>query len=277
MITDQDADSIGKKPRPRGKLPNLPDDESLDVLGGWLTLAFRPAFGYTLEAFERAGKLRTHPCSITFRNGRDRKTFRFGAQSDLQGARLRASALAISDGWLRMPHLTTSEKDDVWAALCIFGRVMSEIDDRDEAVKWIEHLLDASSPLRELSLVPDGRHDALMAMRGFGEFKAPDARQLASGHQDVLRRPVRFVDKHTEKQWIRAGETFTFVKWVEGVEHLDRGDLRARLSEIGIEAQHFEARQAPHPKCMLYELTEGLVEYIESPSKGAEGPSGRAK
>ena len=264
-ITDDDADKIGKKARPKGKLPYLPDTESLDVLGGWLTFAFRPPPGYTLEAFERAGKQRTHPCSITFRNGRERRTFRFRTQLDLQSARLRPEALAISDGWLRMPHLTDGEKDDVWAALCIFGRVMSEIDDRDEALKWIEHLLDASSPLRGMSLVPDGRHDALMAMRGLGEFKAPDARQLASGREDVLRRPVRFIDKHTDKQWIRANETFTFVKWVEGVEHLDRGDLKARLSEIGVEALRFEDRRPPHPKAMLYELTEDLVEYIEIP------------
>lgn len=272
-ISDSDADRIGQKPRPKGKLPHLPDDESIDVLGGWLTLAFRPAPGYTLEMFERAGKLRTHPCSITFRNGRERRTFRFGAQLDLQGARLRPSVLALSDGWLRMPHLTDGEKDDVWAALCIFGRVMSDTDDRDETSKWIEHLLDASLPLRGYTLVPDGRHDGLMAMRGIGEFKAPDARQLASGSEDVLRRPVRFVDKHTEKQWVRAGETFTFVKWVEGDVRLDRGDLRARLSEIGVEAQHFEDRRPPHPKAMLYELTEGLVEYVEMPKSSDDlGP-----
>jgi hypothetical protein len=261
-FTDDDLDRAQKKARPKGKLPYLPDDGSLDALAEWLVRAFKPPAHFTLEAFDRAGKLRTHPCSITFRNGRDRKTFRFGAQSDLQGSRLRASVLAISDGWLRMPHLTDSEKDDVWAALCIFGRVMSETDDRDETRKWIEHLLDVATVLREFTLVPDGRHDGLMALRGQGEFKAADARRLGAGDENG-RRPVRFVDKHTGEQWIRAGETFTFIKWVEGADRLDRADLRARLSEIGVESFNREDHRPPHPKATLYRLTEGLVEYVD--------------
>jgi hypothetical protein len=86
----------------------------------------------------------------------------------------------------------------------------------------------------------------------------------------VNRRPVRFVDKHTDEQFIRAGETATFLWHVVGVRELTRPGLRARLAEIDIEAQRFEAHQAPHPKLTMFRLTDPLVEYAEAPAEGSK-------
>jgi hypothetical protein len=259
-VYDNDADALehADKPRPKGSLPYLPDGDNVR-LGAWLTRAFRPPPGFVAEAFERGGKQRTDPCSLTFRNGRETRTFRFTAQSDLVGRRLRATALGISDGWLRMGRLKDDEIEDVWAALCIFGRVLSDFDDREETHKWTQQLVSAAEPFVGYSLVPDARHDALMALKRHGEFKRHDALAFPGGE----RRPVRFVDAHTGEQFVRSGETAAFVRWVLGVEPLSYSTLRARLADVKIVGRFFEDRRPPHPKLMLYRLTERLVEEAE--------------
>ena len=81
-----------------------------------------------------------------------------------------------------------------------------------------------------------------------------------------MRRPVRFVDDKTGEQFIRAGETIAFVRYVAGERGLHQSTLRARLSEIGVQAVRFEHHYSPHPKAVLYQLPEDLVEYVEAAS-----------
>ena len=201
-----DADAVegrknGGKPRPRGTLPRLPGDTT--ELEAWLTAAFRPPGGYRLDLFERAGSQRTDPCSITFRNGRDHRTFRFNRQADLMGAQLRPAVLGISDGWLRMGHLTGSEVDDVWAGLCIYGRVMTEYDERDETRKWVEMLLDDAEAMTGLTLVPDHRHDALMRIRSRGQFTRSDALALVRGQTERWISVDGSAAPHVRRSWTR--------------------------------------------------------------------------
>ena len=80
-----------------------------------------------------------------------------------------------------------------------------------------------------------------------------------------LKRPVRFVDQDTDEQWVRAGETFFFVKHVAGAEKVDRGKLRDRLGAIGMSCTRFEHHADPHPKAVMYRLTDALIEYIGDP------------
>lgn len=267
-IFESDADGIKNrgKPRPKGKLPYLPDGRDLEQLREWLTRAFRPPKGYQFDKFDRAGKQKSDPCSITFRNGRDTRTFRFPQQGDLHGAKLRPIVFAVADGDLAMPHLTGSEVEDVWAALCTVGSVATVSDERDETIKWCQQLLDAAVPLVGKTLVPDGRHDALMALKQNGEFTRPDAIAFLRGGDQWQRQPVRFVDEQTSEQFIRAGEAAAFVRWVLGVEPLSFSTLRARLSEIDVVGKRFEDYRPPHPKLTLYQLTEELVEYVENQS-----------
>jgi hypothetical protein len=262
------------KPRPKGVLPRLPGGRDLELLRDWLTLAFKPGDEYRVDLFDRAGRQRADPCSLTFRSGRDTVTYRWSAQSALIGAQLRANVLAITDGWADMPHLTGSEIDDTWAALVKLGKVASEVDDRDESVKWVQQILDAASALRGYTLQSDGRHDALMALRNHGEFTRPDAEQFVRpSEENSVRRPVRFVDEQTGEQFLRAGETATFVRHVVGERSLQYSTLRARLAEIGVEAVRFEHHFTPHPKAVLYQLTDELVEYVEAFSPSPEPKS----
>jgi hypothetical protein len=132
----------------------------------------------------------------------------------------------------------------------------------------MQQLLDVASPVRGKTLVPDGRYEALMALKALGEFTRPDALTLLRGSEDWQRRPARFIDEQTAEQWVRAGETATFLRWVLGVEPLSHSTLRARLSEIGVEARRFEDWRAPHPKMVLCQLTDELVEYVENRAPG---------
>ena len=258
------------KARPRGVLPFLPTDREL--LPAWLTAAFRPPKGYEFEAFARTSVRKPDPCSITFRNGRERRTFRFDAQRELAAPSLRNAVLGISNGWLQMTHLTGSEIEDVWAGLCTVAHVMTEYDSRDETVKWVQQLIDESAALRGRTLVEDGRHDALMAMRAQGEFVRRDAEQLVKGGDGWQRRPTRFVDGTSNRQYMRAGETATFVRYVVGERVVAHSNLRARLAEIEIEWQRHEDRRPPHPKLNLYLLSDEMVEYAESTDPTAPKP-----
>lgn len=266
-FTEADLDRKQQKPRPKGRLPYLPDErDNAEELRAWLTLAFRPREGWHFDAFERPTTDPGDGCSITFRNGRDIAIYRFRRQSDLMGPKLRPMVLSVGKGALAMPHLTAGEIEDVWAALCTLGAVLTEYDECDETRKLFEQMLVATFPLTGHSLVPDGRFDALMAIRAHGEFTKPDALALVSAVKNDtdhwLRRPIRFVDKHTGEQWVRAGEAATYLRWVLGADPLSGGSLKGRLHEIGVEARYFQDGKPPHPKARLYRLSPELVEFV---------------
>lgn len=260
-FTDDDLDQLADdngKPRARGVLPYLKDDLGVDGLREWLGLAVRPPTGWRVESFERAGRGKLDPCSLTISNGRERERFRFDNQIVLYRTP-RIVLQGVSDGRLRMPHLTGTEVEDFWSALVRLGHVLTEYDEEHETRKWVEHLVEATVPLTGESLVPDHRHDALMALRARGEFKRLDALALVKGADSrEQRHPVRLVDRETDEHWIRAGETLCYLRWVEGAEPIAGATLRSRLGEIGVEARHFEDYRPPHPKAQLYRLTDDL-------------------
>ena len=113
------------KPRAKGTLPYLDDDLDVEGLRDWLSLAFRPAPGWRVHAFDRAGRQKNDPCTLTLSNGRERATYRFDNQRDLYSTP-RVAVHSVSDGALRMPHLTATEIEDLWAALTRLGQVLSE-------------------------------------------------------------------------------------------------------------------------------------------------------
>lgn len=259
-FTDDDLDQLAAKngkPRPKGTLPYLTDDLDIDGLRHWLGLAVRPPSGWRVHAFERAGRQKSDPCTLVITNGRDRDEFRFDTQQTLY-TQPRVALHSLSDGRLRMPHLTGTEVEDFWAALTRLGHVLSEFDERSETRKWIDHLTEASIPLVGHSLIPDERHDALMAIRARGEFKRTDALALSRGEEINQRRPVRFIDGRTGDEFVRAGEALCYLRYVEGAEPLSGSTLRARFSEIGVEAELVEDYRPPHPKARLYRIPSDL-------------------
>lgn len=268
-FTEGDLDSLQEKPRPKGSLPYLPKNGKhgeVEPLRGWLTRTFRPVDeGWRFDAFDRAGRGKLDPCSITFSNGREHKTFRFKQQRDLMNAP-RSVVLGISDGWLAMPHLTGSEIEDVWAALCTIGRVLTEHDEVQQTREWVEQMLPSTLPVNGHTLVPDGRHDALMAIRAAGEFTKSDAlsmiRPSNGDAEHYQQRPSRFIDAQTGEQYLRSGETACYLRWVVGVEPLSHATLKARLHEIGVVTRPFEDYRPPHPKLQLCQLTDELIEQV---------------
>jgi hypothetical protein len=252
------------KPRPRGTLPYPPDNrEDVAALRAWLTLAFRPPKGWAVQSFERAGRNKRDPCSLIVANGRESKKFRFAQQHDIC-KEPRTTIISASDSWLYVPHLTGGEVGDVWAVLCALGDVLTEWDEIDQTREWIEQELPVTMPLNGYTLVPDGRHAGLMAIKGQGEFTKSDALSLMRGGEDVgyQQRPTRFVDSQTGAQYLRTGETACYLRWVVGVEPLSHATLKARLHEIGVVGRWFEDYRPPHPKLRLYQLSDALIEVV---------------
>jgi hypothetical protein len=262
-----DLDIAKAKPRPRGTLPYLPGDRDPDLLRGWLTRAVRPESGWSVADFDRTGRDPADPCTLHIKNGRDSRSYRFRAQRDLFKTP-RTTIATVTDGWLDVPHLTGGEIEDLCVALCRLGAVLTEYDERYETRKSVEQLLVGTAPMHGHTLLPDGRYDALVAIKAQGEFTKPDAMSmLRPGDDRWQRRPIRFVDKDTGEQWVRMGEAATYLRWVLGVEPLSHSTLRSKLQEIGVVARHFQDYRPPHPKAWLYQLTEELIETVDG---GAE-------
>lgn len=265
--TAQDLDALQEKPRKGGSQPLLQANREPPYLSAWITRACRPAEkAYRLQGFDRLGRDSRDPCVLIFTNGReDPRKFRVKKQSDLM-RNPRLALVSLSDGWLDVPHLTPGEIEDFWTALCRFGAVLTEFDEVDQTHEWIEQMLPSCLPMNGYTLVPDGRHDALMAMRHAGQFTKADAQSMVRGAGEDQRwqqRPCRFIDSETGDQWIRQGETATYLRWVIGVEPLPHTTLRARLREIGVIGRRFEDYRPPHPKLGLYQLTESLIEGVD--------------
>lgn len=265
-FSERDSYVLKAKARPKGTLPYLPDGREPEALRDWLTLACRPDEGWRVSGFERTGRDPRDPCWLQLANGREARTYRFNHQTDLCKDP-RITVVSTTDGKLAVPHLTGTEVEDFWVALCQLGTVLTEHDERDETRKWIEQLLPATSVLTGHTLTPEGRHDGLMALKRAGEFTKSDAltylRPDPVNGSAYLQRPARFVDEKTGDQWVRVGETGTFVRWVVGVEPLSHGTLRARLHEVGVVGRLFEDYRPPHPKLNLYQLTSELIEGLE--------------
>ena len=260
-FTAADLDAAQGKPRPKGTLPYLPGDRRPEFLRAWLTRALKPPEGWTVQTFERFGREGREPAALHVANGREARAFRLKQQRDVT-TKPRVTLVSASDGWLDVPHLTAGEIEDVWTALCRLGQVLSEFDEVDQTREWVETYLPVTLPLFGHSLVPDSRHDALMAIRAAGTFGKGDALAILRNDDDqrFAQRPTRFVDASTGEQFVRPGELAAYLRYTVGVEPLSHSTLRARLREIGVVGRRFEDYRGSHPKLNLYALTPGLIE-----------------
>ena len=127
-------------------------------------------------------------------------------------------------------------------ALCTLGRVLTEHDEVEQTREWIEQMLPSTLPLTGHTLVPDGRHDGLMAIKGSGEFTKSDAlsmispRSSSNGDEHYQQRPTRFVDAQTGEQWPASGRDRrrSCATSSGSAKPLSHATLRARLHEIGM-------------------------------------------
>jgi hypothetical protein len=249
-------------PATKRTLPPLPGHgHTLTELRDWLTTALAPPPGYLVTAFERAGRLRPDPCTLTLdAPGGGRVTYRWSEQRELWSASgLRASVYAQCDGLLRVPPLSKAELEDVWAALCMLAQVLVDQDDRDETREWLGGFLAVAEVLNGVTLAPTGRADALAALRGRGQFTRRAAMEMGDPTVDprALLRPVVLIDSADAARWVRAGELATYLRHVVGVT-IAQTTLDARVGEIGGKRERMERRTGGtrHPAIVLYRLPE---------------------
>jgi hypothetical protein len=255
----------GPKKRKNGTLPYPPEEDDVEQIRDWLTLAFRPRSGWRVLDFERpvADDLGQH-CHLICVNGNEHRRYRFPAQRDLTApTKLRTTVAAITAGELRMPHLTTVEAGDVWEALCRIGRVLSERGEGEQAHEWLDKLLEAARPLEGHTLRAGAdRRDALMALQRWGEFTHLDARAVLKDPDSPWpRRPVCLIDRDSGDYWLRHREAMTFLRYILDVKPLRDTTLMARWKEIGVERRDFEegSHRPPHLRAKLYRVSREVV------------------
>lgn len=256
--------NVGKT-RPKGTLPFLRRDETeVEYFRQWLTLAFKPQDGFEFETLERSTRP-VDPCTLIFRRGTEHRRFDFDHLADLVGPRLRTSVYTAAGGFLRMPRLSPPEREDVGDALCLASNAEDSYNERDETRKWIERLLEHTSPMTVPTLdeMP-GKLDALLTVLRSGEFGQGDALILAGRGraEEFPRRPVRIIDQQTGTQWLRSRETWWYVRVVHDAR-LDLAGLSHRLNRIGVQRRRVDARSRTdrtlHPQLVLYQLTAELI------------------
>lgn len=271
-VYDSDADSLEarrkvRKKRKGGTLPPLDDEilDSVELLRAWLTGAFRPRPGWTVQEFERtsAGDL-TQPCTLVVANGREVARYRFRSQLELaSAARLAVAVPAVTKSDLRPPHLNAraGEGDDIWAALCRLATATIEQDELEQAREWAESLLGVARIIENFSFANAAdRRDALMANHAASSFTRLDALSIVKHPEDVWpRKPVCFLDRESRELWVRAGEAAIYLRHIVGVSPLRDRTLEARWKEIGITRHEYQDRRAPHPKARLYRVPKGFL------------------
>ena len=187
----------------------------------------------------------------------------------LIGVQLRANVLAITDGWCDMPHLTGSEQDDVWAAL-----VQAREGRLTRSTIATRHASGSSRcstpppPLRGYTLVPDGRHDALMALRNHGEFTRPDAELFVRPERGNCDPPARSGSStsKTGEQFIRAGETTRSCADVCRRASLQWSDAPGSAERDRRRGGPVRAPPQPAPEGGPLPAADDLVEYVEAAS-----------
>ena len=272
-ITDDDLDAAARrrdrdKPRSKGTLPFLPErDAPLSHLREWLTRAFSPPTGYTLDEFERHGRRLSDPAYVQLRTPAGGSVrYRFPEQRALaKPTNLRSSVVSITDGLCRMGNLTAAECADVWTALVTVAHVAAEQDEVEEFREWLDSFLRVTEPEGRYTLSPTGRYDALTALQARGSFERRHANVIASevDERKWSRRPVLLVDADTAQRWVRVNELSTYLRHVIG-QPLGHGVLDGRMSEIGATRVQYEVRNgASHPKITFYRLAADGPEGVE--------------
>lgn len=234
--SEEDIDRAdGAKPRPKGKIPYLPDrSASLPELRQWLSVSIGLPPQVKVQSVHRPGRDDNDPLSITLSND---LVLRCAKQKRLQMARSLQSFLASeSDGIASAPYLSPPEVGDVYIALCRLGTAGERIDPVADLQEQIGGFLAIGGPYRG-TLALGQRYDTLLALKAMPRFDRTAAMAMREGLPTA--RPVIITDAEDDRH-LRASEWVTYLRFVIG-RVVDERRLVAEMREAGSERVDVQA------------------------------------
>jgi hypothetical protein len=265
-FSQSDADDLQRRngaKRKNGSLPYLDDGilDDVENLRAWLTGALRPKPGWRVDGFIRHGRQRDDTCELELLGpGGTRRRLEIPEQRLLSApASLRATVTSATDGLVRPGSLVKSELEDVWLALVTIASVTANQSLEDEARVWLAEAERAGERLDGHTFEPDGRLDAIRALKRRDQFDAMRAKQYTDPNLLGPRpRPAVLIDRQTGARYMRVGEVSAFLRHVIGVQSSSQAKIDGRLSGAGAERVRFVAKNASGKteKADVYRLPE---------------------
>ena len=264
---DQLQETTKRSNAGKSRWPRMPGhDADLGEIRSYLTQAAVLPNGWVVESVERHGRYGTDPMTVTIRTPGEAPNIRvrFRNQRDAsKPAALRGAFMEATGGACRMRYPKTPEASDFHGMLCALATVADDSTVADETQAWVIEYVERADPVTGHTLRPEGRYDALQALRGRRQFTKVEALRWINEDLPPGARWALFADAETEEQWIRVGEFATYIRHVVGVGRLGQHTLDALITEIGGERERWEAdrrdRGFDHPQLLLYRVPSDLA------------------
>jgi hypothetical protein len=195
-FSDEDLDAIerrknGDKPRPKGKIPYLPDrTATLPELREWASNAAGLPPEVRVETITRPGRDPSDPLSIYLSNGVE---LRCEHQKQLQMPRtLQAFLASESDGIAQPSYLSPAEVGDFYIALCRLGTAAARTNARSALSEQLAAFVELTAEVPGSIVDRARRYDMLQTLRARPTFDRADRpagverRPVAQGPFDPL-------------------------------------------------------------------------------------------
>ena len=261
-FSDEDLDAIerrknGDKPRPKGKIPYLPDrTATLPELREWASNAAGLPPEVRVETITRPGRDPSDPLSIYLSNGVE---LRCEHQKQLQMPRtLQAFLASESDGIAQPSYLSPAEVGDFYIALCRLGTAAARTNARSALSEQLAAFVELTAEVPGSIVDRARRYDMLQTLRARPTFDRAVALAMRNGVPEV--RPALVVDPADETRYIRASEWVIYLRFVVG-QTVDERGLPARMAEIDserIDLQAWNVDRSHKAHLILYLLPEGV-------------------
>jgi hypothetical protein len=246
----------GHKPRPKGKIPYLPDrSATLPELREWLSNACGLPEEVRVDTVIRPGREPEDPVTMILSNS---TKLRCAHQSRLlQPKTLQAFLASESDGIAQPAYLSPAEVGDVYTAFCRLGTASARSDPVADLHERLISFVDLCDDL-EGSLNLEERYVTIETIRRRLPFDRSIALGMKGGQPEC--RPVLLVDTRHHKRYVRASEWVVYLRFVVG-RTVDESGLVARMSELGsprCEPQAWNGDRSHKTHLVFYELPEDL-------------------
>ncbi len=253
-LNDAERRKNGHKPRPKGKIPYLPDrGATLPELREWLSNACGLPEEVRVDTVIRPGREPEDPVTMILSN---QTKLRCAHQSRLlQPKTLQAFLASESDGIAQPAYLSPAEVGDVYTAFCRLGTASARSDPVADLHERLAAFVDLCDEMQG-SLNLEDRYVTIEAIRKRMPFDRSVAIAMRNGQPEY--RPVLLVDTAITTRYVRASEWVVYLRFIVG-RIVDESGLVARMAELGatrIHPQAWNSDRSHKTHLVFYELPE---------------------